>query len=133
MGDRDRVNLVALNMQAVLEFLTDYYGVLLGRGRTDVLLLVGCDDVVQYGSNCERQHSQRLLQDMLARWSLGLPDSMPAESTPGDTRPFEYLLNAMELAGQADNPAAAGYGPARKAVLDYVGDLVGKANRTKVV
>lgn len=33
---------------------------------------------------------------------------------------FIYLLNAMERAAQATNPAKAGYGAKRQAVLDYV-------------
>jgi hypothetical protein len=35
---------------------------------------------------------------------------------------FIYLLNAMEAAAQADNPAQEGYGAKRKAVLDYVAE-----------
>jgi hypothetical protein len=34
--------------------------------------------------------------------------------------PFEYLLNAMEAAGQSSEPALAGYGDKRQAVLKTV-------------
>lgn len=37
---------------------------------------------------------------------------------------FDYALNAMENAAQAKNPAEAGYGAARKAVVGYVESLV---------
>ena len=36
---------------------------------------------------------------------------------------FTYLLNAMENAAQANDPATAGYGLARRAVLEYVQSL----------
>jgi hypothetical protein len=36
------------------------------------------------------------------------------------TSPFEYLLNAMELAAQSPEPAKLNYAAKRQAVLDYV-------------
>jgi hypothetical protein len=36
---------------------------------------------------------------------------------------FIYKLNAMENAAQAKNPAKAGYGDKRKAVIEYVAKL----------
>lgn len=36
---------------------------------------------------------------------------------------FEYLLNQMDAAAQSENPAAEGYGPKRKAVIEYVAAL----------
>lgn len=36
------------------------------------------------------------------------------------TTAFGYLLNAMERAAQAENPAEQGYAEKREAVLDYV-------------
>jgi len=38
-------------------------------------------------------------------------------------RQFEYLLNAMEAATQAECPADAGYAAKRKAVFEYVAKL----------
>lgn len=131
MNTNPQLNLVALSLPAMRGFLVEYYGDLIGQRQAGVLLLVAIGDQVQYVSNCEQPQAARMLQDLLARWHLGLPDTMPGESTPGDTRAFEYLLNTMELAGQAACPADAGYGAARKAVIAYVGDLVGKMNRTR--
>jgi hypothetical protein len=37
-----------------------------------------------------------------------------------ERRDFEYLLNAMESATQAECPADAGYAAKRKAVFEYV-------------
>ncbi len=37
-----------------------------------------------------------------------------------NTTPFEYLLNAMELAASKEQPAKHGYAEKRRAVLDYV-------------
>jgi hypothetical protein len=36
---------------------------------------------------------------------------------------FDYLLNAMERAAQAKNPAKAGYAAKRKAVLEHVAKM----------
>lgn len=36
---------------------------------------------------------------------------------------FDYLLNTLEHASQADDPAKAGYGEARKALFAYVRSL----------
>lgn len=44
------------------------------------------------------------------------------------TREFEYLLNAMELAAQSDEPAKLGYAEKRKAVLAYVAALQARAD-----
>jgi hypothetical protein len=46
-------------------------------------------------------------------------------------RTFEYLLNAMEHASQADHPDKMGYADKRKAVLEYVAKL--EADRSKYV
>lgn len=43
-----------------------------------------------------------------------------------DRPPFEYLLNQMELAASADEPANEDYEAKRKAVLGYVAALVEK-------
>jgi len=40
-----------------------------------------------------------------------------------DPRRFEYLLNAMELSAQQDDPSKHGYASNRRAVLDYVAEL----------
>ena len=42
---------------------------------------------------------------------------------------FDYLLNAMELAGHAERPFAAGYGDKRAALLDHVRALEKDAER----
>jgi hypothetical protein len=39
------------------------------------------------------------------------------------SKAFMYLLNAFELASQADKPAEHGYGVKRAALLDYVAKL----------
>lgn len=49
--------------------------------------------------------------------SSSLSETAPARS------PFVYILNAMEVASQAENPAEHGYGDKRRAVLDYVASL----------
>ena len=41
---------------------------------------------------------------------------------------FIYLLNAMENAAQASDPSTAGYGLARRAVLEYVEKLEAPAS-----
>lgn len=41
--------------------------------------------------------------------------------------PFNYLLNAMERAAQAERPADHGYGEKRKALLAHVRELERKA------
>lgn len=46
--------------------------------------------------------------------------------SPND-RTFEFLLNAMEHAAQAKNPARAGYAAKRRAVLTYVAQLEARA------
>jgi len=37
--------------------------------------------------------------------------------------PLEYVMNRMERAGQSDDPARDGYGPARKELLDGIAAL----------
>lgn len=44
----------------------------------------------------------------------------PTDATPNA---FIYLLNRMENAAQASDPSTAGYGMARRAVLEYVQKL----------
>jgi hypothetical protein len=54
---------------------------------------------------------------------------MTGEST---VKRFTYLLNAMEQAAQAENPAEHGYAAKRKSVLDFVwliGESLGDAMR----
>jgi len=46
-----------------------------------------------------------------------------------DDRKFEYMLNAMEYAGQQENPADYGYRQKREAVFAYVYDLECRANK----
>jgi hypothetical protein len=46
-----------------------------------------------------------------------------------DNRKFEYLLNAMEYAGQQENPAEHGYRQKREAVFAYVHDLEYRASK----
>lgn len=46
-------------------------------------------------------------------------------------RAFEYLLNAMENASQADHPAELGYGEKRKAVLAFVSAQTEEIERLK--
>lgn len=47
----------------------------------------------------------------------------PEPPTLPEERAFEYLLNAMELAGQAPMPALEGYGEKRQPVLAFVAAL----------
>lgn len=41
----------------------------------------------------------------------------------GVVQEFTYRLNAMEVAGRCENPAANGYAAKRRAVLDFVRSL----------
>ena len=125
------INKVALSLQNMQAFLHDYYNSLVDPEPVGTVLLVAVGGQVQYVSNVGREQAAGMLQDLLARWKLGFPEAMPGESTPGDLQQFVYLLNALEIAGQAPVPAQAGYAGARAALLEYVGDLVGKANRAK--
>lgn len=52
-----------------------------------------------------------------------VPSAGTARPDAAPSREFEYLLNAMEQAGQSSFPAQHGYGAKRKAVLDYVAAL----------
>ena len=45
--------------------------------------------------------------------------------------PFVYLLNTMENAAQASDPSTAGYGLARRAVLEYVEKLEASNTRSE--
>ena len=45
--------------------------------------------------------------------------------------PLEYVLNKMESAAQANNPAKAGYGQARKDLLDGISALRSRAEKAE--
>lgn len=131
MTDDEKVNAVAGTMQLFMGSIDSAYSELVGAGQHELILLVGAGNVVQYVSNTNRQRGVLMLQDLLARWSLGFPDRMPGEQTPGDVRPFEYLLNKFESAAQADKPAEHDYAARRTELLNYVGGLVAENNRLK--
>jgi len=130
MNKRDQVNAVALNLQRVMSAISAAFDALVGRGQHNIILVVGAGDVAQYASNVPRDAGVATLQDLLARWKVGLPDTLPGETTPADIRPFEYLLNAMEASARAADPAAANYAANRAEVLAYVGELLAKSRRT---
>lgn len=127
MKKDDQVNAVALSMQTVMGMLNQFYDAMVGRGQHEVVLLVGAGDVVQFSANTRRDRSVLMLQDLLARWSIGMPDTLPGEQTPGDTRAFEYLLNEFEKAIRNGHDHIA----ARGEVVAYVGRLIAAGNRSK--
>lgn len=130
MKKADQVNAVALSMQRVMGCISDLFNDLVGAGQHEIILLVGAGDVVQFCANTPRPRSVLMLQDLLARWSVGLPDTLPGETSAGDTRAFEYLLNDFEQASQSAEPHKHDYAAKRKELLTYVGELIAKGNRS---
>lgn len=131
MKKSDQVNAVAIHMQGVMGMIDDFYNVLVGPGQHELILVVGAGDVVQYASNATRGRGVRMLTDLLGRWSVGLPDTLPGERSLGDTKAFEYLLNSFEKAAQAEKPADHDYAAHRTELLNYVGGLIAEINRLK--
>lgn len=130
MKAEERINHVALNaLPRLVRFIDMQLTKELGTRDHNVVLMIGVSDVCQYAANVPREFGVEMVKDLLARWSIGLEDVLPGEVTTGDTKPFEYLLNAMEHAAQHENPASQGYGSKRAELFAYVGRLVAKANR----
>lgn len=126
LTDDQIANCIALSLQPLMAALEAKYDHDIGRGQHNIILLVGGGNSVQFVANCERIKSIKLLQALLARWSLGLPDTMPGEVTKADTRAFEYLLNEFEIAVRADGADSIA---ARRAVVDYVGEAIAMGKR----
>lgn len=129
MKKADQVNAVALALPDLMDSLDSFFDRMVGNGQHNIVLVVGAGDESQYIANRNRALSIDVLTGLLARWKLGLPDTLPGAASVGDTRAFEYLLNTMERAGQSPSPHEAGYGAARLEVLRYVGELIAKGNR----
>lgn len=129
MTNDQKINAVAVNMRLLMTFLDRKVTELIGTPQHNIVLVIGCCDVSQYAANMPRAASVELLKDLLARWQLGMDDVLPGEVSPGSTQAFEYLLNSMELAGQASEPALCGYHSKRSEVLAYVARLEAKARR----
>jgi hypothetical protein len=124
----DRINAVALTMQGVMAGLVDFYDDAVGAGQHNIVLIVNAGDTSQYVANTERPQAIGMMQGVLARWSLGMPDTMPGESAPGDTRAFEYLLNEfvaeLKRSGTEMNTSRAN-------LVAHAGSLVAQANRRR--
>lgn len=129
MTKDQQINAVALSMKPLMGMLDATVTKLIGTNQHNIVLVIGCGDVSQYVSNAPRPAGAALLQDLLARWNLGMPDVLPGEHTPGDTRAFEYLLNSFEQASQAPEPAKLDYKNRRAELLAYVGRLESIAKR----
>lgn len=129
MNKNDQITAVALALSPVMTGLDKFFDKLVGDGQHNIVLVVGAGNEAQYIANRQRALSIELLTGLLARWKVGMPDTLPGAASPGDTRAFEYLLNTMELAGKSESLSAAGYGLARLEVLRYVGELIAKGNR----
>lgn len=128
-AQEQQINAVALAMKPLMGMLDSAVTDLIGTDQHNIVLVIGCANVSQYASNAPRSAGAELLQDLLARWKLGMPDVLPGEQTPGNTRAFEYLLNSFEQASQAPEPAKLDYANRRAELLAYVGRLESIAKR----
>lgn len=127
MTNNEKVTAVALHLQPTIGMLNSFFDGMVGRGQHELILLVGAGDNVQFASNTKRERSVLMLQDLLARWSIGMPDTMPDEVTSGNLKPFEYLLN--EWAAAPSGSAAQKF--ARSNLDQYVGGMVAKVARSQ--
>ena len=128
MTKDQQVNAVALRLKGVMGELHSFFDKLVGIGQHNIVLMVGAGDVVQFVSNTERAQSVVMIRDLLARWTIGLPDTLPGEASPVDTRAFEYLLNELEATGKPGGNSSH-YPHARAELIGYVSGLIGKAAR----
>lgn len=126
---------VALHLKSVMGIVSSFFDELVGRGRHNIVLVVGAGDVEQYISNVTREQGIHTVQSLLARWNAGLPDHMPGEVAPGDLRPFCHLLAELERTIGEDARGVPHIDPrlttdmARTNLMTYVGELVAKAQR----
>lgn len=129
MNEAQQVNAVAMAMQGLVEGIDSFVTQLIGTNQHNIVLVVGCCNVSQYGANIERAAGKALLLDLFTRWQLDMPDVKPGEVSPGDTRAFEYLLAQHEEALQADDPTQFDHANRRLELLNYVGRLEALAKR----
>lgn len=128
-------NAVALSLQAVMGMVNDFFDALVGKGRHNIVLVVGAGDVEQYISNRDRAAGVKTLQSLLARWNAGVPDRLPGEATAGDLAPFRHLLCELERTLGEDARGVPHIDPrlttdmARDNLMAYVGEQIAKAAR----
>jgi hypothetical protein len=129
MNKAAQVNAVALHLQGVMSMLEDFFDALVGKGQHNIVLVVGSGDVSQYIANRDRALSIEVLQGLLGRWSVGLPDTLPGDSTPGETKSFEFLLNEFQRAVLKYGTSSQASIDTRTELLNYVGRIVAESNR----
>ncbi len=128
--NKDRqINAVAMAMQMLISAIDEAVTRLIGSNQHNIVLVIGCADVSQYGSNMKRGDAIPLLKDLLTRWQVGMDDVLPGEVTPGNTAAFEYLLRQVEEAAKHPDPASLDHASRRGELLAYVGRLEAKAKR----
>lgn len=132
MNKAEQVNAVALHLPGVMNMLCDFFDAAVGRNQHNIVLVVGAGDVSQYVANRDRALSIDLLTGLLARWNVGLPDTLPGETSPGDTRAFELLLNEFERAVRKYGRGSTAHRDTRLELLNHVGRLVAEINRKAV-
>lgn len=132
--DRD-AQAVALHLQSVMGMVHDFFDALVGKGRHNIVLVVGAGDVEQYISNRGREEGTKTLQSLLARWKADVPDRLPGEVIPGDLAPFRHLLAELVRTLGEDARGVPHVDPrltadmARENLMAYVGEQVAKATR----
>lgn len=136
MTPGERVNRVSLALQGTMAALVAFFAEQLGGDQfAHLVLVVACDSHVQYIANRDdRAVSTRMLRDLLGRWAVGLPDTLP-ENISSAGAAFEYLLREFEAnaakAAAGDTDALDQQQSRRAELVGYVAQLLGELNRFK--